>query len=693
MQSPPPWTPLAALAARLDANLTALATRDAALAGRIRATVADEPYHIRVAGDAVTLGVGRGTPRELPCRITPAVASATAAGLCPAGPCDAPLLVAGEDLGWLWDRLQRTPCRSPDVPGWRPPLFFVMPDLDRLRALLHVHDWRAMLADHRVRLFAGPGAVADLRHAMLTDRYCPLPHRWVTADPAVWPAGTTVDGLVAEATARRAADAATLVDARRTSDAIANGRPLRVLGVTSRYTSFLQHSTRDWLAAFDRLGHTTRLAIESADHELTSSLTTADACAAFEPDLVVTIDHLRFEHPVVPPGVPFVAWVQDAMPHLHTAAAGRSQGDRDYVIGYHRSQLTGQFGYPPSRFLSCAIPCNDARFTPDGPIDPALACDVAYVSHASTPADVLFADAVKAVTDPVGRRALTAAFDRVAAVYAAGGSMTETVLIMRVVDDAFAAAGAQLDDADRPGVTELFVQRVNNAFFRHQALAWVADLGIDLRLYGNGWDRHPTLSRFARGPITSPDHLAAVHRASRIGLQVSPFGTVHQRVFEGLAAGGFMLLRACPGDVMERDYRAVWDWCLAQGVTTDADLLARSTPAVAERVAAIAHAWQRDAFDLHLPLTALLRMSADEGYVKSAGTIWGDDYDAVAFATPAQVRDHVAHYLADPAARAARAASMRRVVLDRFTYVATTRRLLEFIKTDLGSRNQYRTAA
>src|SRR4029450_13855633 len=72
-------------------------------------------------------------------------------------------------------------------------------------------------------------------------------------------------------------------------------RPLRILGITSRYTTFLQYSMRDWLSAFERLGPQTRLGTEQSDHEITGPVAFAEATADFQPDLVVCIDHFRKE--------------------------------------------------------------------------------------------------------------------------------------------------------------------------------------------------------------------------------------------------------------------------------------------------------------------------------------------------------------------------------------------------------------
>ncbi len=689
------WTPLAALAGRFAANLAALAGRHPGQAHALRSLAPAEPYAIRTVGDRVQLGVGAGPVRPVPVRVPPAVARETAAVLCPTGAVVCPLLVGGEDLGWLWDRLYRLPCGAATIPGWRPPLYFVAANLERLWVMLHVQDWATLLADPRVRLFAGPDAVDCLRAALLTDDACPWPQQWVTADPATWPAGTTVETLLAEADAARRVrldGCRATANARRVPTWQA-GRPLRVLGVTSRYTTFLQHSMRDWLAAFDRLGHATRLVIEGHDHEIHNELVTAAAIADFGPDLVVLIDHLRGGVGGVPPGVPVVAWVQDALPHLFTPAAGAAHGPVDYTMGLPKARLVRQFGYPGERFLTTPIPVRADRFAPPpGPRAP-FDCDVSFVSHASTPADVLLRQATEQVSSPQVRRALEAVHDQLRATYAAGGCVTEPPAIRRLVDAALADAGCWVDESAMPAVMDLFVQRVNNALFRHQALAWVADMGVDLRLYGRGWERHPTLGRYARGPADHAGGLAGVYRASRINLHVSPFGAVHQRVFEGLAAGGFFLLRACPGDLMGRDYQALSDWCAAEGVTTDAQLRDRATPDVGARLTRLADALRSDPFGQFAPLVDLLATSAEAGHVGSAGTVWGGDYDAVRFDSAADVQRLVSRYLSDPADRDRRAESMRRPVLDRFTYVATTRRLLDLITTDLAAHGRPRAAA
>src|SRR5690606_7677620 len=68
------------------------------------------------------------------------------------------------------------------------------------------------------------------------------------------------------------------------------------------------------------------------------------------------------------------------------------------------------------------------------------------------------------------------------------------------------------------------------------------DAGYDLALFGNGWSEHPTLGRHARGSVENGPALAKLIRQSRINLQLTASRACHQRLYDGLQAGGFFLL-------------------------------------------------------------------------------------------------------------------------------------------------------
>lgn len=714
--APPAWIRLTLLGERFRANLRGLAARRPGLADALRGLVPTQTYHLLASADRVQLGVatpgGDGTAggvRPVAHPLTPAAAMQLVGRLCPGGHCAAPLLVVGEDLGWLWNALYAAPCRTPATPGHRPPLYFLIRDLERLWVLLHVQDWAALLADPRVQLFVGPDAFDQFRASLAEHATTPWPRAAATVDASLWPAGVTIDDVIRDASAALADRAGRLRrqlaadPADRSAAALAGlfqsdaaaARPLKVLGITSRFTTFLQHSMRDWLTAFERLGHRTRIVIEGADHEMTGSVAFAQACAEFRPDLVVCIDHFRRELGGLPDNVPVAMWVQDALPTLFCPAAGAAQGPRDYCLGFGRLRMVREFGYPPARYMPAIVGLDEARFAPrdlSAADRERFGGEVAYVGHASEPGDAIVRAEVDRLGSPTAGRLLWTVFEGLKAVYDAGGTVTEPIAVERLVGQAMADARTAAPPEQVRQVVEFFHLRVNNALFRHQSLAWLADMGVDLRLWGRGWEAHPTLGKFARGMADNGTQLPLIYQAASISLQVTPHGAVHQRLMEGLAAGGFFLVRHCPGDELEREFRTIWDWCRTTGVTTDEALTCLAPPAVRAGLARVNDIFQYDVLAAGRAggggesFVDTLRASADDGYIRSAGTVWGDDYDAVAFRSAAELRARVAHYLANPDDRRRVAASMRRAVLDRFTYTATTRRLLAFMADDLAKQ-------
>jgi hypothetical protein len=185
--------------------------------------------------------------------------------------------------------------------------------------------------------------------------------------------------------------------------------------------------------------------------------------------------------------------------------------------------------------------------------------------------------------------------------------------------------------------------------------------------------------------------LTEIFQTSRINLQVTPHGAVHQRLFEGLASGGFFLIRHTPGELVENYYKPIWEWCRATGIESDDQLLARATPEVTAALAELERLLGFSPFAFGSPFMEVMRLSADAGFTRSAGSIW-PEYGEVAFSSRGELQGRVRRFLADDAERGRLAASMRQAVLDRFTYQSTTRRLLAFIADELGNRSEREAA-
>ncbi len=508
------WVPLKALGSRFLQNVEALAGRMPELAQTLKNLTPSQTYFIHPMTDTIQLGVGdgiSGTPIPQQHPLPAPGAKDLIRKLYPSATCHLPVLVCGEDMGWLWNGIYRLPPQISALPGHHPPLYFLIKDIERLWVILHVHDWQSLLADSRVRLFVGENAFERFRGSLIDDTICPWPRLAVKVDSTLWNGSPTLDEILAEATdyangeLNRCNEQINLAYSTTTTQSIASqlasGRPLKVLGITSRFTTFLQYSMRDWLAAFDRLGHQTRLIIEEHDHEVANSLTIASACVEFKPDLVVIIDHYRAELGGLPEQIPLVMWVQDALPSIFRREAGAAQGPLDYAMGFSRLDLVHQFGYPADRFMSALIGCDEMRFAPrelSRSEHAKFGCDVSFVSHASTPADVLLQTEIDRAGSAEAESLLREIYEQLKAVYEEGGFVIQPIQIRGMIDRAMTQTRTSVDESEIPKLVDLFAQKINNALFRHQSLNWLAEMGLDLRLYGRGWEKHPTLARFAR---------------------------------------------------------------------------------------------------------------------------------------------------------------------------------------------------
>lgn len=427
-----------------------------------------------------------------------------------------------------------------------------------------------LLAEERVELFVGDGAGERLS-AALEERAS-----FVVAGPVVGSA-TGADAAQRVEAARRGQSAGLatvrtrVLERDRVRDTAwwaaryeaaftGAGERLRVLIPTCRFSTYIQHSSRMLAEAFRRAGHEAEVLIEPDDSTNLGNISYLAACERMDPDLIVLVNYPRAERAeAFPPGVPFVCWMQDHMPHLYRREAGRAQGDRDFLMGHMGYELFARYGYRADRALASPVVVDTGVFH-DGPMDEQLlrehACEIAYVSHQSEPYDAmaerLCAEAqepsvvavIRAVSQMVKKRVENLAVEPVGPVLR--GEVLRAV--ERVRGDRYHELTAQIFHHAAMPMAERLV--------RHRTLAWASDLaerrGWRLRLYGRGWAAHPTLAKHAAGELAHGEALRASYAAAAVHLHPTVRAMSHQRVMECALSGGFPLCTyyagATPGE-------------------------------------------------------------------------------------------------------------------------------------------------
>ncbi len=492
-------------------------------------------------------------------------------------PFPALVTVEGVDPPWILMEVARATGRAPD--GFQPRLVVVQADARELLDGLAQADLRAVLGAERTEVFVGPDAGTRLA-AWLRERFetllsgacIPLRSVRTRATPRI-------DEVLARARAeqlkehhRLLAEARAIYAGRdrawwrgRFSRAAESSRaaeqpssrpdgegPLRVLVPTSRFTTFMRHAAADLVEAFRAAGCEADPLIEPDPFSRLSSLAYLRRIVASRPDLVVMINWTRATLSMpLPREVPVVSWMQDAMPRQFDPAAA-ARGELDFLVGNLHPELFARFGFGRERTLEFPVVASARKFH-DAPVAEGLRrrleCEIGYVGHQSETAAAMHERLTREAMRGAERgpaRAMEALRARVEEIASGAAG-----LLLARLEEACGAVLGELTglDADGREVARLvrqYAAPLAERVIRHQSLEWAASIarrrGWRMCVFGRGWERHPTLSEFARGELAHGEELRAAYRCAAVQVHASAAAMVHQRMMECALSGG---LPAC----------------------------------------------------------------------------------------------------------------------------------------------------
>ncbi len=632
--------------------------------------------------------------RQVVGSLSAAMKSGSALGLCGLGD------------GYLLSHLSRNP---PDLfMDQQQVVHVIEPDPHLLVMCFALHDYTGPsgpIADERFRWYVGPGWSSDYRAAVFADTMLPPPVTCVQVGPTASAIKSVIDRVTVEydQLCERLRLKVRTRDASRSTDELIDlfsddpPRRPRVLLLTSRFTTVLQYATRDAAAAFTQLGWDTHTIIEPSPRHRPMHLAMLEQLDAFDPDVVFMIDHLRREQgQLLPPNIPVITWVQDHLPNLTSREAAASITPRDFILTFASPLFIDQHGYPPTQCIDVPMMWTSALKRRDEDTSQ-TGDDLVYVSNVSgVPSEL----AARIVDDAAGS---TADLTRVCvecllALYEAGDAVPTLHDLRALVGKCDAS---NLNAQSVEDVVQRLWNPLNIALYRQQALGWVAEsadaLGLSLALFGQGWENNPRFAAFARGPVEHGKALQGVTRLAKVSLVLEPYPCfVHHRMLDGLAAGGFMLVRDHPANrLLQRLANKLDDDRLCDVQSRDDALRA-----VADD--------QRDALEALIDEAAGLDFSNAADPVRQvrcwqrAGAIVAQSQalprlDEVTFAGPAQCRARIESLINNPAARRTICDAQWANVKDRLTFNAGLRRVVsqmrERLAAEAGSVEQDRSAA
>ena len=253
----------------------------------------------------------------------------------------------------------------------------------------------------------------------------------------------------------------------------------------------------------------------------------------------------------------FITWVQDEMEHLLNAEAGAKTSSyaqkhrRDLLVGYANPNLSTLYGYPRDRLVQTHIPADSNRFSPMvlSSVDRSkYSCEVAFVSHVSRPSEEIAEQLLLPYATERGlpRDTVYQIHDHLWKDYRAGRCFTDRMSFINMLSSFpdFDSFYKNLNSRDQLQTQILFYWRLNDTIYRHVVLEWAVEKGVDLHIYGRGWDKHPTFERYAKGVVQHGHELTKVYQAAKLNLHLNVTQGMHQRVWEILSSGATPLFRS-----------------------------------------------------------------------------------------------------------------------------------------------------
>lgn len=520
-----------------------------------------------------------------------------------------PLAFDGIGHGWLIPHVLEMSEQS--YLNYSLPIYIIEPDLVAFCMALHTQDLQRWLSGPRLRLFLGGDAPRQFVQALRDHAGWTLPAAF-SAQPLRPRPSLNLQAEVEslhDQRARERQSALQRIDAyyrqidgagwrKRFAEAQNGGPSLRVLGITTRFSTVLQYSMQELQAASETCGIPMQMevCIEPDDQSLEKDY--VGMIDRMKPDLLITISRMRYEMPDLPRNVPALCWDQDNLQCMRDPGALADMQGLTFVAGYGAVFGSMHLDWP----LSACIFCHPAGRThhyqpsPAGPEETRqFGADVSYVSHASGTPEQL-RDQMRQKWQG-GAADFLPLYDASAAEIIAscrGGQSWHFLKLQSLIRRAGAEARLPVPPAVENALLAdlpLLVDRV----FRHETLAWVArwceTRNKRLRLWGNGWDKNAEFAKWAAGCAVPGEQAQAVFRASRINLQIIETGILHSRLLDGWAAGGFFLIRQAhriEDEARIRNCFRIGTLAANEGIDTIGQLEARASDQLREAWQAIA---------------------------------------------------------------------------------------------------------
>ncbi|MCH7872415.1 MAG: glycosyltransferase family 1 protein, partial [Planctomycetes bacterium] len=223
------------------------------------------------------------------------------------------------------------------------------------------------------------------------------------------------------------------------------------------------------------------------------------------------------------------------------------------------------------------------------------------------------------------------------------------------------------------------------------AARWADQSGGQFYLYGRGWDERAEFARFAKGFVKHGRELGRAFRAATISLHAGTNSALHQRVLDGLCAGGFFLIQEKTSDSAHETSMAVYRYLLKERPSVPFVMKAEYLPAPHDEryreMLRIRGVDPERGFPFDESQYKFMMFHGGRGRLPMASGYW-PEYQQVVYRDPDHLVERIDFFLQHAEQRRELAREMRAVVLANFTYDAFVRNILAFVQDGLAGRGE-----
>lgn len=341
----------------------------------------------------------------------------------------------------------------------------------------------------------------------------------------------------------------------------------RVLFLTSRFTTILQYHTRDCRKAAQKMGLETELEIEKGYIFEINGFSRVAIMNSFRPDIVFSIDHLRFENDLVPKEIVWICWVQDPLSELMDSHTPAKLGKRDFILNHYTSwKIFKKVGYPSNMLIDAPIPASSdiyRTYELSKEEYDKFACDICLVCHASD-VDAHIQEFVfdQGLNDFQQEMVKLIYKGYQQYVYETGAFFYSKENFEEFIEEFFIEYYGEKVKNLLSGLVGYLAGDMylwyNQRVFRQTLVDWILEAGFtNIKLWGNGWKYNKKYRDYAMGPAENGEILSKIYQASKIVIGNNIASTGAARAWETMLSGGFYMSNYIPEEEDVSDIRRI----------------------------------------------------------------------------------------------------------------------------------------